>query len=379
MRLSVLNKLVSRKHCLNLFVFLASFLIFLIPVSAITYVNNCITITVSGEYILNQSILNNNSIACINISSSDVIFDGNGSTIDGIGSADTYGVYVSYSTALTNITIKNLNVTDWHYGIYYQNVSNGSIANNTIQSSQYALYLNSSTFNNITYNNASSNNNTIYLASSSYNNFSSNALYTPREFTDVVIADNDTKNNSFWSNEFYGNGVNDTFGNNIYNVSGAGNYYSCNAEYIPATDPDFYRVVIDDCYVNQNLTLLNRTYYISDASNGVIIINASNVALNCNNASLVGNSSFPNFSGIGIYANRKYNITISNCNIYNYSSGIQINISNNVSITGSTINSNLFGIRLYPGAYNISIANNTLRFNFFGVILSVLEEWILLL
>ncbi len=65
------------------------------------------------------------------VTSSNVIFDGAGYTIDGIYrwnsatqtayGASVYGVSVnSYSTtSLTNITVKNLNVTEWRYGIYY--------------------------------------------------------------------------------------------------------------------------------------------------------------------------------------------------------------------------------------------------------------------
>ena len=126
----------------------------------------------------------------------------------------------------------------------------------------------------------------------------------------------------------------------------------------------------DDLYINESSTLCYGTYYLNDTNNdGTIIINADNVALDCNGTSIVGNFLFPTFTGRGIYAREKINISISNCNIYNYTSGIRVEDSNNVSITNNTLNSNFLGILLDTHDFNILIANNTIRFNFFGIIL----------
>ena len=79
----------------------------------LTNINSCQDISSAGEYVLNASILNSGVSSCINITSNDVVFDGAGYTIDGVDTVNTYGVYVYNSTtALTNVTVKNLNVTD---------------------------------------------------------------------------------------------------------------------------------------------------------------------------------------------------------------------------------------------------------------------------
>ena len=149
---------------------------------AATPISSCTTISSSGEYVLDQHILDNLTAFCINIISSNVIFDGAGYTIDGIDAANSYGVYVYNSTTvLTNVTVKNLNVTDWYNGIYYKNTSNGSIAKNNASSNNYGIYLNSASNNTVRGNNASNNYNGISLFSSSKN----------------MIVDNNASNNGY--------------------------------------------------------------------------------------------------------------------------------------------------------------------------------------
>ena len=80
-------------------------------VNAQTNVDACTVISSPGYYILTQDILNS-STTCVEIISNDVIFDGNGHVIDGNGSG--YGVYVHDAG---NITLKNLEVTEWIYGV----------------------------------------------------------------------------------------------------------------------------------------------------------------------------------------------------------------------------------------------------------------------
>ena len=76
----------------------------------------------------------------------------------------------------------------------------------------------------------------------------------------------------------------------------------------------------NDLYINANTTLCAGTYYLNDSgSNGVLIINASNIELDCNDATLIGNS-----SGYAIYwwGTTYSNLTFKDCNLQNYSGGI---------------------------------------------------------
>ncbi|WP_456474655.1 NosD domain-containing protein, partial [Candidatus Pyrohabitans sp.] len=138
--------------------FISGFLLLVAVVGGATNVSSCQVINQSGTYVLNTNITNGTVASCINITASDVILDGAGFRINGSGTG-TYGVYVfSPTTTLTNVTVKNLNVTNWNNGIYYLNVQNGIIVNNTIENNYYGVYLSSSTGNTI-YNNYFNNTN----------------------------------------------------------------------------------------------------------------------------------------------------------------------------------------------------------------------------
>ncbi|MCZ7391732.1 MAG: NosD domain-containing protein [Candidatus Methanoperedens sp.] len=143
-------------------------------VSAATPVSSCGVIYSPGEYVLTRSIINSTAIYCINIISSNVIFDGAGYTIDGTATSGTKGVYVyNSSKSLTNVTVKNLKVTDWYYGIYYVNIQTGSIINNTASSNVYGILLSQSSYSILNNNTASLNNIGIMLYQSNYNTLTS--------------------------------------------------------------------------------------------------------------------------------------------------------------------------------------------------------------
>jgi parallel beta-helix repeat protein len=138
-------------------------------------IDSCQTISSPGEYVLNTSITNSSSASCINISASDVILDGAGFTIDGTAASGTTGVYVYNSTnTLRNVTVKNLKVTDWYYGIYYVKTQNGTLSRDTASSNIYGILLSQSSYNNLTHNTASLNNPGIMLYQSSYNSLTNN-------------------------------------------------------------------------------------------------------------------------------------------------------------------------------------------------------------
>jgi len=88
----------------------------------------------------------------------------------------------------------------------------------------------------------------------------------------------------------------------------------------------------DNLYINSDTTLCLGFYDIPDAdATGVIIINASNVVLDCNGSTINGTG-----SGYGIYNPGFDNVTIKNCTVMNYGYGIYLNSSDN-----NTINTNI--------------------------------------
>jgi nitrous oxidase accessory protein NosD len=119
-------------------VFIILFLVFTFITSvanAATPISTCTEINESGDYILTSNIINSsvptsppplNPEGCINIKSSDVILEGQGYTIDGVNWPGAAGIYVNSTVPLTNVTVRNLTVSDWGFGIYYREVENST-------------------------------------------------------------------------------------------------------------------------------------------------------------------------------------------------------------------------------------------------------------
>ena len=96
----------------------------------------------------------------------------------------------------------------------------------------------------------------------------------------------------------------------------------------------------DDYYVNSSTTLGPVWHNIEDTSDrGVIIVNASNIELDCNGLTLNGTG-----SGTGIYNPGFDNVTIRNCNVHNYNVGILLASSENNTVIGNAISDNNIGI-----------------------------------
>ncbi len=75
----------------------------------------------------------------------------------------------------------------------------------------------------------------------------------------------------------------------------------------------------DDTYINQNTEFLYNFCNVSDSgSMGILIINASNIVLDCNGMTLNGTG-----SGTGIYNKGFHNFTIKECIVQNYESDIK--------------------------------------------------------
>ena len=98
-----------------------------------TPIDGCETIAEPGRYVLTRNITNNlgtrTSQNCVWVNSSDVVLDGGGHRIDGIGVSDSTGVYIGSPTeaGLENVTVRNLTVSDWHKGIWHRGVAEGTI------------------------------------------------------------------------------------------------------------------------------------------------------------------------------------------------------------------------------------------------------------
>lgn len=103
------------------------------PTTTATSISSCTTINSPGQYVLANDITSSGATNCIRIAASDVVLDGNGHVIEGVGDPGTRGVYVyeapsaGQGITLTNVTVTNLGVTEWAEGIRFDRVENGVV------------------------------------------------------------------------------------------------------------------------------------------------------------------------------------------------------------------------------------------------------------
>jgi parallel beta-helix repeat protein len=260
---------------------------------------------------------------CINITSSDVIFDGAGYTIDGKDTYGTYGVYVyNPATALTNITVKNLKVSDWHFGIYYRNIQNGRINENNANSNLFGIRLAYSSNSILTNNTASSNSNDGILL-----DYSNNAILT-----------NNTANLNNYGINFYPFSNNNTL---IKNNVSSNNYNGIWFE------TDFLSL-----YFSSNNTLTNNI--VSSNKDGIILSHFINGTLINNNVSQNANT--------GIFLSQSSDNTLSNNNASSNNIGIQLKFASKNTLINNTASLNRdYGI--YVTYYS---SNNTVYNNYFN-------------
>jgi len=301
-------------------------------VTAAQNISSCTIIDFPGHYLFNQSIDSTGTI-CINITSSDVVLDGRGFSLNGVGSDNEYGVYLTPSSTLQNVTVKNLTVNGWDYGIYLGNSQNATIENNTVINNEYGIYLDSPSSNNtITDNNASSNDYGIYLDYSGGNTLRNNSMSGNRynfgiDGGSYLDFDNDIDTSNLVDGKpiYYLVGDSDTV---INASSNAGLVYCINCDNITVKDA----------------TLANST-------NGIFLFNTSN--------SEIQNNQIMNASiGISLVSSNNNTITDNNASTNDWY-GIYLQSSNNNTLNNNSAVNNYYGISLRQSSNSNTITNNT--------------------
>lgn len=88
------------------------------PPPANETIDSCGLIDSPGRYTLTQNVTDSGADVCVKISASDVVLDGAGHRIDGVGDADSVGVGIDDSEGrVRNVTIRDVAVTDWSTGV----------------------------------------------------------------------------------------------------------------------------------------------------------------------------------------------------------------------------------------------------------------------
>lgn len=108
-----------------------------------TEVTSCRTIDEPGRYELTTDVTNESTETCIEITAEDVVFDGNGHTIDGGNASDGTGITApdTVSRVRSNVTVTDVTVTNWQFGIEYTAFESGRIENVTVTDNEWGIEL----------------------------------------------------------------------------------------------------------------------------------------------------------------------------------------------------------------------------------------------
>lgn len=288
----------------------------------------------------------------ITIQRNNIIFDGKGYTINGTGSEIGFNL-----DNVANVTIKNVKIQNFYYGLLVNNESNyNTVTKNTITNSYYGIYVNtSSNYNSISENTIKNNYYGICIQSSSNINLTSNTITTNKY--NGLLFDNSLNNiltkNTITSNskgiEVINSQNNCINENTITSNLGAGilltssKYNNINMNTLKLNNNGMEIVSSSNNNITQNLLITN-----SEA--GIFLTNSTYNNIDKNN--ITGNN-----HGIYMYSSSNYNIITENNMTKNNYYGMIIDYSSNSTITSNIITANYGGIKM------TSSSNNTMRTN----------------
>lgn len=107
-------------------------------------ISACVTINESGVYRVARNVTDSSADPCIRIRASNVILMGQGHTLDGVsGGVGREAVQAGASPSLSNVTVRNLTVTNWGTGIRFgpAGVTDSRITNVTVQNTDRSAIL----------------------------------------------------------------------------------------------------------------------------------------------------------------------------------------------------------------------------------------------
>ena len=171
-------------------------------------VTRCGVLSVPGEYSLINNITNSPAITCIEITASDVIFDGNGHTIDGTDTAHSHGIWIHGTTPITNVVVSDVTLTQWEMGVYVLFARNSVIRDVRAEDNAYAGISLSETNDTLIEGNEVKDNHVeeMYLWFSSNNTIRNNRIESPSTSSLALLVTESR------DNRIYNNYINNTRG-----------------------------------------------------------------------------------------------------------------------------------------------------------------------
>jgi len=303
---------------------------------------------------------------------SNIVLDGAGYKIQGTRASNSEGIELS---GRTNVTIQNMQITNFTYGIYiydssynsivgnaitnngwgikiYSSFNNNSVVGNTITDNSYGIYIYFSSGNTIFGNNIA--NSTWYsltIESSDNNSVSSNAITNNGDGIGLYSSYGNSVSDNTITNSRCGIELHSSLGNSV-----SGNTFVGDGLMVFES----YWNVIEDNIVNGKPLV-----YLENASNQSVGEAGQVILVNCEYIR-VENLNLSNTT-VGLQLFETNNTLISGNNITNNADGIQLSFSSNNIISGNTITNNRgYGIALDCSSNNTLRNNNMVgnRFNF---------------
>jgi parallel beta-helix repeat protein len=150
------------------------------------------------------------------VNTDNIVIDGAGYSLQGNGTAGELFIRMSQTainlTDRTNVTIRNLQIYSYNYGIYLDNSTNATISGNNITQNEYGVFEITSAFAAISGNNITQNNYGILVTAPSLNNkISSNNIGASRSFG---ITLNQSDGNVIFDNNISSSGIDLESGSN---------------------------------------------------------------------------------------------------------------------------------------------------------------------
>lgn len=292
------------------------------------------------EVTLSQDLVNLTG-NCIMFTGSNVEFDCNNHLIGGDTPFDfDYGIKVTGD----NNVIRNCNVGFFLNGIWLDSSDSNTLTRNIFTLNGYSgVSMVNSHNNNLTENTIMFNSYGLGLLASNYSDIYSNVV-CGNLISDIWIE---------------GSSSNSGDNNTCYNAHNWNDIGTTDCTHLCCIPPS------DNFVIEKDTLLCEGVYNLNDSgSQGVLIINSSDITLNCNNATIIGSG-----IGVGIYNNGHNNVIIKNCNVSKYNHGTVIENAFNNTIQDSNYTENdVYGI-LFSNTDNSYLVRNTESYSREGIVL----------
>ena len=272
----------------------------------------------------------------------DIIIDGAGYTLQGTGEYPYKGVDLSYRS---NVTIKNITITKFYYGIVlYYSLNNSVMGCSITANNRDGIWLAFSSNNTISGNNVTNNEHGIELSESSNNSicgntFADDGLIVWHSYGNVV-EDNTVNGRPLVYLEDVAN----------YSVGDAGQVILVNCDRIKVENLNLSHTDAGVQLWKTNNTIISGNN-ITKNMGGILLTESSNNIISRNDIT-------NNEEGIGLVCSSNNN-TISGNNLKNNGDSIRLSdSSNNNIISGNNITNNEYGVCYYGSSNNFVYHNN---------------------